>query len=278
MNTKYTLLLIPLILGVAAIVFFFPLNKVDEDKHHDVDSTVQNYEIYPGDVVEKIKQGEDIILLDVRTPEEYAEIHLENSLLLPVQELSQQTLDKIGLGQNAKDKEIIIYCRSGARSKTAYDIMNSLGYTNIKSVAGGMIHWEEDGYPFTEVGDYEALGTDIPTQAETSGPNIAFDRKSHDFGVIPQYGGVVEATFEVRNDGVGTLKIGDITTSCSCTSATISSVNIEEGEKAVLTVKFDPDFHEEPIDVFKRTIFIPSNDTDTPEAEVTIQVDIEEGK
>ena len=46
----------------------------------------------------------------------------------------------------------------------------------------------------------------------------------------------------------------------------------------MLTVVFDPDFHEEPVDVFKRTVFIPTNDPNTPEAEVSVQVDIAEGE
>ena len=146
----------------------------EEAEHHD-DDRVEPYEIYPGDVAEKIKNNEDIILLDVRTPEEYETVHLENALLLPVQELLQQSLNQIGLGENMKDREIILYCRSGARSKTAYDIMKSLGYTNIKSVGGGMIHWEEDNYPFTESGKYEGStisATDSNDQVAASGPKI----------------------------------------------------------------------------------------------------------
>ena len=100
--------------------------------------------------------------------------------------------------------------------------MKSLGYTNIKSVAGGMIHWEEDNYPFTEKGAYRSGATD--TQEErtaAAGPRIAFDRAFHDFGVIPQYGGIVKTAFTVRNNGTSVLTIGTITTSCSCTSASI---------------------------------------------------------
>lgn len=248
-------------------------------EHHEYEM-MESHEIYPGDVVEKIRVGEDIILLDVRTLGEYEEVHLENSILLPVQELSQQSLSNVGLGESAKDKEIIIYCRSGARSKTAYDIMSSLGYTNIKSVSGGMIHWEEDEYPFTEVGPYNGsyMIDNADSEESKDGPKISLSRTLHDFGVIPQYGGVVEAMFDVENAGTETLKIGDITTSCSCTSAKISSSSILPGDKAVLTVMFDPDFHEEPLDVFKRTVFIPTNDMNTPEAEVAIQVDIEEGR
>jgi len=268
-----------IVAGFAAFFLFSGDGIKLAEEHHD-DDIVEAHEIYPGDAAEKIANRKDIILLDVRTPEEYEEIHLQNAFLLPVQELSQQTLDEIGLGRDMKDKEIIIYCRSGARSKTAYDIMSSLGYTNIKSVAGGMIHWEEDEYPFTETGAYTGarLMNGSDTKASGSGPRIALDRTFHDFGVIPQYGGVVEAVFTVRNEGAGVLEIGDITTSCSCTSATISAASIEPGGNAELVVAFDPDFHDEPPDVFKRTIFIPTNDPGTPEAEVVIQVDIAEGE
>lgn len=251
----------------------------EESEHHDDDS-VASYEIYPGDVVDKIKNNEDIILLDVRTLEEYETIHLENALLLPVQELSQQTLNEIDLGENAKDKEIILYCRSGNRSKTAYNIMESLGYTNIKSVSGGMIHWEEDEYPFTGSGVYtESISASEESDVEPiTGPSVSLDRSLHDFGVIPQYGGTVEATYIVTNDGTEDLEIGTITTSCSCTSATISSSSIKPNEQATLTVVFDPDFHDEPLGVFKRTVFLPTNDPDIPEAEVSVQVDIAEGE
>jgi hypothetical protein len=110
------------------------------------------------------------------------------------------------------------------------------------------------------------------------GPRITLDRNFHDFGVIPQYGGTVQKTFTVKNEGSKTLTIGDITTSCSCTSATISSNSINPGTSAELIVVFDPNLHEEPLDVFKRTIFIPTNDPATPEAEITIQINIKKGE
>lgn len=283
MNAK-TITIIIAAVAILGISYLFNTNTNNPDvasnEHHE-DEMIENYEIYPGDVAKKIKKGEDIVLLDVRTPKEYEEVHLKNALLLPVQELSAQSLAEIGLGENAKDREIIIYCRSGARSKTAYDIMKSLGYTNIKSVAGGMIHWEEDNYPFTETGAYTRSSTMISESESTvpeSGSRIELDRTFYDFGVIPQYGGTVQKTFTVKNSGKETLTIGDITTSCSCTSATISDTSISPAGTATLTVVFNPNFHEEPRDVFKRTVFIPTNDPTTPEAEVTIQVDIAEGK
>ena len=281
-NITTTLLVLVVIIGVS---YLFTINMNNSnmmmDEEHHEDEMVERHEIYPGDAADKIKNKEDIILLDVRTLEEYEEVHLENALLLPVQEISAQSLANIGLGENAKDKEIIIYCRSGARSKTAYDIMKSLGYTNIKSVSGGMIHWEEDNYPFTETGAYTGshmMMSEDNTDTLESGPRITLDRDFYDFGVIPQYGGIAQETFTVKNDGTEVLTIGDLTTSCSCTSATISSTSIDPGKSVEITVVFDPDFHEEPVDVFKRTVFIPTNDPATPEAEITVQVDIIEGE
>lgn len=251
-----------------------------ESEHHD-DDKIEEYELYPGVVVEKIKNKEDIVLLDVRTLEEYEEVHIEGALLLPVQKLSQEALTKIGLGEDAKDKEIILYCRSGARSQTAYKILESLGYTNVKSVSGGMIHWQEDQYPFTESGSYNGpkiKPASFDAAVEANGPSIAIDRNLHDFGIIPQYGGTVKTTFTITNEGTETLEIGTLTTSCSCTSATVSTTSIAPQKEATLTVIFDPDFHAEPLGVFKRTVFIPTNDPNNPEAEVSVQVDIAEGE
>ena len=274
---KYLVTLI--VVALIVFVVFYTQSSDNEVDDHRINEGVAAHEIHPGDVAEKIEKGEDFILLDVRTPEEYEEIHLKDALLLPVQKLSQATLNEIGLGEDAKDKEIILYCRSGNRSETAYNIMSSLGYTNIKSSAGGMIHWQEDNYPYTESGPYNGVLIDTgDTATQAEGPQVAIDRKLHDFGTIPQYGGTVEATFRVSNEGSEDLVIGQLTTSCSCTSANIGSQTIAPGDETILTVVFDPDFHEEPLDVFKRTVFIPTNDPSTPEAEVSIQVDILEGE
>lgn len=282
MNANNITVLLLVLAAVIGIGYFLTRNAGQNtmmgEEHHE-DEMVESHEIHPGIVAEKIKNNEDIILLDVRTSEEYEKVHLENALLLPVQELSGQSLARIGLGEDSKDKEIIIYCRSGARGKTAYDIMDSLGYTNIKSISGGIIHWEEDQYPFTESGAYS--GSYMMNEeggVSVGGPHIALESTFYDFGIIPQFGGTVETDFIVRNEGTETLIIGDITTSCSCTSALISETEIKPGKNATLTVTFDPNFHEEPLDIFKRTIFIPTNDPTEPEAEVTIQVDITEGK
>jgi len=289
MNNSTAVLIIVLVIIVG---FFFMNNVVHVGFHighgHDEyeefmmmnghEDEIASYEISPGVVTDKIASGEDIVLLDVRTPEEYAEVHLENSILVPVGELSQKTLAEAGLGEHSKDREIIIYCRSGGRSKQAYDIMNSLGYTNIKSVAGGIIHWQEDNYPYLKSGEYGGDVQSTDEQSSTGGPRIVFDRSTHDFGESPQSAGILSTTFEVKNTGDKILTIGDLSTSCGCTTAKLSQSSINPDGSATLTVYFDPDFHDEPSGKLTRTVFIPTNDPNQPEAEVKITVDILEGK
>jgi len=283
MNKKHLSLSLLILIAVLGATYLFILNlstgMVDDELHED--GVVESYEIYPGDVVDKIKNKENIVLLDVRTSEEYRENHLENALLLPVQELSPQSLANIGLGEDAKDKEIVIYCRSGARSKTAYDIMKSLGYTNIKSIAGGMVHWEEDGYPFTEVGAYtssRAVVNNDGLAVDESGPKVLLNRTAHDFGDVPQSQGILSTAFTIQNIGDDVLTIGNVSTSCGCTTAELSDSTIDPNGTAIITVYFDPNFHEEPSGKITRTVFIPTNDPRQSEVEVKIMVDILEGR
>ncbi len=156
--------------------------------------------------------------------------------------------------------------------------MTSLGYANVKSSAGGMVHWEEDEYPFMESGVYNESSVKIEEFELNKTSILTIDKVFHDFGEVPQYGGKVSAEFLLKNESDSLLKIGTLTTSCSCTSASVDSSTLDPEETALLTIIFDPDFHEEPLGVFKRTVFMPTNDTNDPESEITIQVDILEGQ
>ena len=78
----------------------------------------------------------DYVILDVRTEEEYNESHIPNAVLIPdyeIMEKAEQVLPD-------KDQLILVYCRSGRRSKNASQALAELGYTNIKEF-GGIIDW-----------------------------------------------------------------------------------------------------------------------------------------
>ena len=78
----------------------------------------------------------DYVILDVRTQEEYDEKHIPDAVLIPDYEIKEKAEELL----KDKDQLILVYCRSGRRSKLAAEELVSLGYTNIKEF-GGIINW-----------------------------------------------------------------------------------------------------------------------------------------
>ena len=76
------------------------------------------------------------IILDVRTQEEYDEAHIPGAIVIPNTEIEARAESELP----DKDQMILVYCRSGRRSKLAADILAELGYTNIYEF-GGIIDW-----------------------------------------------------------------------------------------------------------------------------------------
>ncbi len=80
--------------------------------------------------------GEDIVILDVREQDEFDEGHIPGAILIPYTEIENKAEKIIP----DKDKQILVYCRSGRRSKIASESLVNLGYTNVKEF-GGIIDW-----------------------------------------------------------------------------------------------------------------------------------------
>lgn len=95
----------------------------------------------------KIKT-DSVQLLDVRTPQEYAEGHIEGALNINVQSDDFQQMAEKEL---SKDSTILVYCRSGRRSMDAAGILTGLGYRVI-NLKGGITEWKEDGLTVTTGG------------------------------------------------------------------------------------------------------------------------------
>ena len=79
---------------------------------------------------------EGYIILDVRTQAEYDEKHIPGAILIPDYEIKERAEEEL----TDKDQLILVYCRSGRRSKLAAEALVELGYTNIKEF-GGIIDW-----------------------------------------------------------------------------------------------------------------------------------------
>lgn len=91
--------------------------------------------------VEELKQrmekGEDLIVIDVREPHEYEEFNI-GGRLIPLGTLPQ-VADELS---DLKDEEIIVHCRSGARSANAKAYLQSLGFTRVRNLLGGVMDWQ----------------------------------------------------------------------------------------------------------------------------------------
>lgn len=116
--------------------------------------------------------------------------------------------------------------------------------------------------------------SDTMKKAEVPPTTVSADVREYDFGKIKKENGKVSTTFALANTGGNPLIVGDIVTSCGCTSAAIDKANVPAGESAVVTVTFDPNFHEEPQGRFSRSTFVPTNDPNNREIEFKISVEI----
>lgn len=92
----------------------------------------------------KIK-ADSVQLVDVRTPQEYAQGHIDGALNINVQSDDFQRMVEKEL---SKDSTILVYCRSGRRSMDAAEILTKLGY-KVVNLKGGINEWKENGLPVT---------------------------------------------------------------------------------------------------------------------------------
>ena len=96
------------------------------------------YEQISGEEAKRLMDTEtDFIIVDARTEEEFNEGHIEGAILIPEYEISERAEKELP----NKDQLILVYCRSGRRSKIASQALADLGYTNVKEF-GGIIDWQ----------------------------------------------------------------------------------------------------------------------------------------
>lgn len=92
--------------------------------------------IRPDELKKRIAAGEELTLLDVRRPDEHTERNIAGSLLIPLGELQHRVHEL----KPYKNKEIIVYCRSGIRSAHACSFLSEQGY-RVVNLAGGILMW-----------------------------------------------------------------------------------------------------------------------------------------
>lgn len=104
-------------------------------------------EIMPWELVERIEKNRDIFILDVREPAEFDAMHIPGSLNVPRGVLEpacewdfEETVPEL---VRARDREVVVVCRSGRRSVLAADTMQRLGYRDVCSLKTGLRGWND---------------------------------------------------------------------------------------------------------------------------------------
>ena len=94
-------------------------------------------EIDAEELRERMSKGDNILLLDVRTDEEHEAENIPGSVHIPLHELEER-IDEL---EQFRDRQIIIYCRSGNRSAQACMYLQLVGFEDLVNLRGGMMYW-----------------------------------------------------------------------------------------------------------------------------------------
>jgi phage shock protein E len=97
--------------------------------------------IAPDKLVERMdKKDTNLVVLDVRTPEEFASGHIPGAVNIPHDQLPNRLAELAG----AKSKDVVVYCRSGRRSAMAQETLSAQGFKSVLHLEGDMLKWQED--------------------------------------------------------------------------------------------------------------------------------------
>ena len=90
---------------------------------------------------QRLTDGEEMLLVDIRMPTEIAQGTIPDTLQMPMHLLP------LRLSELPRDRDLVLYCRSGARSYQACAYMMQQGYHRVLNLRGGIIAWARHGYP-----------------------------------------------------------------------------------------------------------------------------------
>jgi len=100
--------------------------------------------IAPQALAERLAWGDrSLVVLDVRTPEEYAEGHVAGARNIPHTQLAER-LAELG---DARERDVVVYCRSGRRSELALEALRAAGFTRLFHLEGDWLRWSAEKRP-----------------------------------------------------------------------------------------------------------------------------------
>jgi adenylyltransferase/sulfurtransferase len=100
-----------------------------------------DWDINPRDLQSRLADGDNLVLLDVREPNEWEIVHLEEAKLIPVNSVTARA------SELSTADEIVVYCKSGQRSARAVHTLRQLGFRKLWNLRGGINAWAEEVDP-----------------------------------------------------------------------------------------------------------------------------------
>ncbi len=138
------------------------------------DTLPQVRELFPWDLVERMQENPDLLLLDVREPYEFDAMHIASSLNVPRGILEtacewdyEETVPEL---VNGREREIVVICRSGNRSVLAVATMQAMGFTAVTSLKTGLRGWNDFEQPLV---DYAGDSVELEEADDYFAPNVS---------------------------------------------------------------------------------------------------------
>jgi rhodanese-related sulfurtransferase len=113
-------------------------------KNAEVNLSEDIFPVEAWELISNNSNGDDLVIIDVSTPREYENLHLEGAINVNL----FSRFFKTRLDVMNKSKTYVVYCKLGGRSKIAKNLMQQLGFQTVYSIVGGTLLWKEEGLPF----------------------------------------------------------------------------------------------------------------------------------
>lgn len=144
MNRKVTFIFVASLLIFSTLVFFYGqpqtntptnLTAVTTEESGSQGKTAPYQNITDKELNDLITSGKELILIDVREPDEFQGGYIQGAVNIPLGQLESR------LKEIPQEKTVVVYCRSGKRSAEAAKLLVKSGYTKIVNLEGGIINW-----------------------------------------------------------------------------------------------------------------------------------------
>jgi len=142
LNLKRIIILCVILLLIAGI---FLINRCVKNEIQDrIFKDLDPKEAF--DIIQENIDDPNFLIFDVRTPEEYADGHIENAVNLDFRnEKFRENLSELD-----KNKTYFVYCQAGVRSGEGVEVMRKMGFKRVYHLPDGIMGWEEEGLPLKE--------------------------------------------------------------------------------------------------------------------------------